>query len=232
MRVGVLLSLYTVAYTHSSPVTALPFSASVWSIGIYFILYSWGFRVLYKEISNEIRLGTIENKVTRPVNYLFSAVAARLGSGFPFFLSTLCALVVILLVWVGLPRITFSPLLVVESIGLFIGGVVGIVLLYAAIGLTAIWLQKADPFFWVIDKSIMVFGGSYIPMALFPKNIRFFAEYGPFGIGTFITQLFNPDFAERAPKLFIAQSIWVGVLGVIVSLMYRRALQKISINGG
>ncbi len=234
IRLGVLLSLYSFAYqqTTVSSLQGISFSVAIWSITSYFLFFSWGTRQLYREIASDFRLGTIENKVNKPYNYLVYVITHRIGTGAAFVVPS--AVVAIAFIWLlaGRPPILFSWAWFVSAIGVIAGGLIVSVLSYSLIGLTAAWLQDSEPLFWLIDKTILIFGGSYIPMALFPKTVRTIAELTPFGAGTFLTQIFNPDFTTRSGTLFLAQVAWILILGSIVWLVFRQAQAKLSVNGG
>jgi ABC-type uncharacterized transport system permease subunit len=98
--------------------------------------------------------------------------------------------------------------------------------------LPVLWIDDAAPFYWIIDKSILIFGGSYVPLALLPKTFQTFANLTPFGAPMFATQMFYPNFSEQWLSLFAVQIFWIGVLFLVISFVFSRAQLKLSINGG
>ena len=234
IRLGVLASLYSFAYrqTAVAATTGISLEATLWSITMYFLFFSWGTRQLHREISSDFRLGTIETKIIKPYNYLIHAIVFRLGTGAAFVIPSAVAASIFIWMLIGPPPSGVSVGWVVCSLAIAASGIMVSALVYAIVGLTTAWLEDSDPLFWVIDKTILVFGGSYVPMALFPSSMRAVAEYTPFGAGTFLTQMFNPDFTHRFVRLFVVQIVWVILLGLISLLVFSRASRKLSINGG
>lgn len=234
IRLGVLASLYTFAYRQTAVATGTGISlmATLWSITTYFLFFSWGTRQLHREISSDFRLGTIETKIIKPYNYLVHAIVFRLGTGAAFVVPSVIAAGVFMWSLAGPPPNSFSIGWVLCALLVGIAGIVVSSLVYAIVGLTTAWLEDSDPLFWVMDKTILVFGGSYVPMALFPSSMRAVAEYTPFGAGTFLTQAFNPDFISRFGRLFAVQVAWIIVLGLCAKLIFCRASRKLSVNGG
>jgi ABC-2 type transport system permease protein len=122
--------------------------------------------------------------------------------------------------------------MLVGLIILFISGLVLSVIFYLLVGLTAIWLEDAEPVYWIVSKSIMLFGGAYLPIALFPPAAKLVAYYTPFGLTTAATRAFNIGFAEGWIKIFIMILIWIFILGILLFILQRAADKKLSINGG
>ncbi len=233
LRVLVLMGVYSVAFhMRGGSLRGMDFVATLWSIGVYFIVLSLSVRHVAKEMSREIRLGNIETKLNKPINYLFAAWATQLGRGVPHLAISGSFIILFYLLIIGPPTVSFSLPWAVSVGGLFIGGVVLALLFYGIIGLCAVWIEVVDPLYWILDKGVMVLGGAYIPVALFPTTIRAIGEHTPFGAIMFITHIFNPDFGVRVSGLFATQVLWIGILCVAAFVIYKRAMRHVSINGG
>ncbi len=234
VRVLVLLLVYSFAFRYrgGSPVNGITLPVALWSMAIYFIVISFDIRGLYKEISRDIRLGAIETKITKPYQYVLYHVTYNCGRGSASWLFVLLVTSVVLPLVAGLPPIALtSQVIVAGSLLLLMGSVIAI-LLYSAIGLSAVWLNDSEPLYWIMDKAIMVLGGSYVPMALFAPSVRWFAEHSPWGATMFITQIVNPDFIERWPQLVVSQIFWVVVMAIITTIIAKQANKQLSIHGG
>lgn len=105
-------------------------------------------------------------------------------------------------------------------------------LLYTLVGLSAFWLEDAEPVYWISDKFVMLLGGAYVPVVLFPVWLKTIAIWLPFGGFTFVAQAFHPSFTALWSQLILSQLLWTIVLGGIVALVFRRARARVSINGG
>jgi len=117
-------------------------------------------------------------------------------------------------------------------LGVFILGSILSLLLFSIIGLLAFWVEDINPIFWTVDKAVMILGGSYLPVALFPNSIYNIALYSPFGATQFITHtVYKTWQAEWFLKIGI-QAFWIIVLGVVVYFLFQKAKQRVSVNGG
>ena len=86
--------------------------------------------------------------------------------------------------------------------------------------------------FWIVDKAVMILGGSYLPVALFPAFMFKIALWSPFGASQFVTHTVYETWQTNWYQLVGIQLFWIVLLGLIVYFMFERAKQKISVNGG
>ncbi|NTU73169.1 hypothetical protein HGB07_03280, partial [Candidatus Roizmanbacteria bacterium] len=113
-----------------------------------------------------------------------------------------------------------------------VGGTLVSAGLYIVIALPALWMNDTMAFFWIVDKSVLLLGGAYIPVALMPEAFQKVASLAPFGAPMFATQMFNPSFPSQWLSFVLIQLIWIGVLFYIVMFMFKKIQSKVSINGG
>ncbi len=233
VRVGILLGVYAVAYRYvGHDIRGVSFSVAIWSIGIYFLLLTIMGRRVFKDISDEVQFGTIETKINKPIQFVLYHWVGRMGKNLLDFVLSGATAIVFLLLVVGLPDVAFSFAWIGKASALFVIGLLLSYVLYSLVGLSAFWLEVADPAFWIVDKSVMILGGSFIPVALFPDVMRRIAEFSPFGAIMFADQAFNPDFHERWVWLLVAQIVWLVILAVALAWIYRLAQKRLFVNGG
>ena len=93
-------------------------------------------------------------------------------------------------------------------------------------------MQDVKPIYWIVDKFVMVLGGSYLPVALFPNTMKIMAFLSPFGAINFtsstVYQSWNTEFYYRLGL----QVIWIIIFGNILLYVYNKARLKMMINGG
>ncbi len=233
VRMGVLVFLYRVAYLHTQA-DGLPInlSSALWSIAGYFVLSSLYLRILYRDISDDIQQGSIELHLSKPYNYLLRMMCVRLGRGLPDLGLSLVVLILILSLLVGYPQVAMTVLWALKTTCVFLLGIPLSLLVYGMVGLSAAWIEDATPLFWIIDKSVMILGGSYVPIALFPHSVSWVAAHSPFGAMMFITHVFNQDFSERWVALVTTQIAWIAILVFLSWFMYRRLQRRLLIHGG
>lgn len=233
LRLGLLFSIYRIAYTMSGrEPQGIPFASAIWSIGAYFVLLSIMIRQIYKDISGDIQQGTIEVRLGKPYSYPLAVIAKRVGRGLPDVGISLLVTIGILGFMVGAPPVSFSPLWFIQVGLLVVGGLVLASLLYVLVGLSAFWLEDAEPVYWISDKFVMLLGGAYVPVLLFPAWLKGLAIWSPFGGYMFAAQAFHRSFSEMWLRLFCSQLLWITILSVVVTVVFRAARRRVSINGG
>jgi len=114
----------------------------------------------------------------------------------------------------------------------FICGSILSLFLYLIVGLLSFWIEDINPVFWIVDKAVMILGGSYLPIALFPAFMYKIALYSPFGASQFITHTVYESWQTNWYQLVGIQLFWIVLLGLIIYFMFERAKQKVSVNGG
>jgi len=232
-RILMMLVIYTYAFHYiGRSVNGIDVAIAVWSIAIYHLLLYMQFRGVFRTIDEEVRKGTFELQLNKPYHYLAYKFWEQFGKGLlNFVMSAVVAVPILLLFTHGFPSTTSTPRFLYALI-LAAGGTMVSAGLYILIALPSLWINDARPFFWVVDKAILIFGGAYIPLALLPSSFQTFASLTPFGAPMFATQMFNPGFLSSWPMLLIVQLFWVAVFFVLIRIVFSKAQKRLSINGG
>lgn len=232
-RVLILVFIYTYAFKYlGKDINGIGPTVAIWSMAIYHILLFTQFRGIFRMITEDIKNGNLEVQINKPYNYLIYKFFDHLGRSLPNFIAVLLVMIPMLLILTnGLPTTMSLPALF-AAICLILAGTLVSAGLYILISLPALWIDDAQPFFWIIDKLIMVLGGAYIPLALLPGSFQTFANLTPFGAPMFATQMFNPSFADSWLLLFMVQIFWIIILLLSISFIFGRAERRLSINGG
>ncbi len=233
LRFLILFSAYRYAYHYfGKDIQGVSFPVAIWSMAFYTILLSFGMRMMFNKIQSDVLSGSVENLFTKPVSYLLTKASWVLGEGFPSFLFNLCIIFFILIVSVGFPLPDYSVMWLFQAFIIVILGLILSLILYAIIGMAAFWLDNATPIYMIIDKTLMVFGGSYMPVAMFPNSMKLFAVYSPFGSALFGTHIFNSNFSQVWTQYVSIQIFWIVILSGVCIFVFRRVSRKLSINGG
>ena len=125
-----------------------------------------------------------------------------------------------------------SPFFFISFLCVFILSIILSIFLYSIVGLLAFWIQDVKPLFWIIDKMVMILGGSFIPVALFPKSVYLFATISPFGASQFVTHTVYQTWSSTYIQMILTQVIWIAILGLTVFYMFKKVQKKVSVNGG
>jgi ABC-2 type transport system permease protein len=232
-RILILLAIYTYAFHYiGQDINGVDAAIAVWSIAVYHLLLYMQFRGVFKTIDEEARKGTLELQINKPYSYVAYKFWEQFGKGLLSFLVSAAVVIPILLLFThgfpssaSFPRLLYALLLAAAGTMVSAG-------LYILIALPSLWINDSRPFFWIVDKAILIFGGAYVPLALLPSSFQTFANFTPFGAPMFATQMFNPTFLSQWPLLLVAQLFWVIFFFILIKIVFQRAQRKLSINGG
>lgn len=232
-RTAIVLYLYSYVFRlRGGVIGGLTYEVAAWSLFLYCTVTSLHLRQVTRTIMNDVRSGTVEVLFNKPISYLPYRAWWQIGSSFLSFILISVVGTVCLVTIIGIPA-TFLSIERLATIGLtFILSVCVAFLLYTIVGLCAFWLEEINPIFWVTDKAIMILGGSYLPVALFPDFMGKLARYSPFGAAQFLTHTAYDSWVNEWPTLVSIQLFWILVLGGTAVWMSRAAHRRVSINGG
>ena len=230
-----LFSIYLYKYVYElspSLQEKLPFSNAIWSMSVYFIVFWLGIRNIEKNFREDIRSGNIEVYLLRPIGYIWQKVFMAVGQGLiPFFSATFLSVLISYFI-IGLPVVNAPlPLWILGTFVVFIFSQILTCLIYVLAGLSGFWLENSEPVYFLTSKLIMIFGGSWVPVAFFPKFLQLFAEFSPFGGSMAISFAMYPNFLERFPLLILNVIFWIVIFFILVWLVSKRAFRKLAING-
>lgn len=221
-----VMGLYVGAYRVAPQ--SLPLAAALWSIAIAsFLRLTW--RHLSSVITDDIRSGDIALRIRYPFAYLGYVWADHAGRSMP---TAAPFLALAAYLFSGLPTIPSPELAIPLFLVMVAGSFLLSALLYTLMGLLAFWMEDASPVVRIVEKAMVVLGGSIIPIALLPSAARNVLEFIPLTATGFPAQVTSPDFLAHAPKLLAIEYGWIVACAVVVALVWRRARQRIEVNGG
>lgn len=232
-RCGILLVLYAYVFDlNNGVVSNVTFDVVAWSMFFYFAFLTLNLRRISGYIMQDITSGNIEVLLSKPISYLSYRTWWQIGSGmYPFFITTTIGSIALIVI-VGIPHAMTIPIFLPTLLVTFISAAIVTLLVYAIVGLLAFWVEDVTPIYWIIDKAVMILGGSYLPIALFPDFMYKIALYSPFGASVFVTHTVYESWAMVWYKLIGIQMAWILVLGLVIYLMFSKAVRNVSVNGG
>ena len=232
-RVGILVALYAFAFRKiGGSIKGVNVQIAAWSMTMYFILLSINVRRVFQAINQDIVSGNVEVLLNKPFHYVLYRNFLQVGYGV---LDALASLVIALLLlpWmVGIPHLQGGLIWGLQVAALALGGMILASSIYTIIGLCAFWIDDASPLYWIFDKAIMILGGSYIPVALFPHTLYAFAFFSPFGASMFATHAFYGNFSQEWWKFASVQGAWIFVGVAVAAWFSSLARRHVSIHGG
>lgn len=183
------------------------------------------------EIDADVRTGALAIQLIRPMSYPLYRLWTNLGERTVKFIFNLLAGAVIVTAFVGpipftpggllLFLLTLPMAFVVDFLGLFL------------IGLGAFWLEDTSGLWLIYSRITMVLGGMLIPLELFPGWLQPIVRALPFSSVVYgPAHIFvQPDTAFLL-DLIVRQGIALLVYGVLVVIVYRIAIRRVSAHGG
>ncbi len=232
-RCGVTLILYSYIFKNrNNDINGITFQVAAWSMFLYFAFMNLRLRYLATTIMDNVKSGTVENLFAKPVNYLMYRIWWQIGQGLYSFLIVLIFGSVALWFFVGIPDTMSSAFFIVTLAIVFLLSILLSIGIYAAVGLLAFWIEDIKPLFWIIDKSVMILGGSYLPVALFPTLIYSIAVWSPFGASQFITHTVYESWKTNYLEMLGIQAAWIIIFFILVAIMFKKAHKRVSVNGG
>lgn len=232
-RCGVLLILYWHVFRlNNGNINGTTFPFAAWSIFFYFSFSVLRLRDISREIMKDVQTGNVEVLFSKPISYLSYRMWWQIGAGaYSFIVITILAVIALILI-IGLPPTMTVGIFIPTLLLTFICGVILSLFLYTIVGLLSFWIEDINPVFWIVDKAVMILGGSYLPVALFPAFMFKIALYSPFGASKFITHTVYDTWQTDWYQLVGFQLFWIILLGLIIYFMFKQARQKVSVNGG
>lgn len=232
-RFGVVVLLYKYVFElRGGSVLGVPFVVAAWSMFFYFAVMTLDISRVARSIMRDIQSGTIEVLFSKPIPYLWYKVFYQIGMhAYPFILISFFGSILLALVF-GVPQTMTTSFFFLTFVATFLLGILLCSLLYTLIGLAAFWIEDINPIYWVVDKGVMILGGSYLPVGLFPPLMYKIALWSPFGASYFVTHTVYEGWAQLWVTQLLIQTVWVLVLGILVMSVFYKARQKVSVNGG
>lgn len=231
-RCLIVFLLYAYVFKISGgSINGVDYVTTLWSMFIYFCIMTFNIRKIDQLIMNDVRSGNVEMFLNKPVNYVVLTFYKVLGQGIWSFALVSIIGSICMILFVGMPKLNLlivAPTFIIT----FILGTLLALIMYSIIGLTAFFIQDARPIHWIVDKFVMVLGGSYLPVALFPPFMKFLAFISPFGAINFTSSVVYSSWLNEFVIRILLQIIWIIVFGLLLIYVYKKAREKAMINGG
>lgn len=232
-RCGILLILYWYVFRlNNGVINGTTYLFSAWSIFFYFSFSVLRLRDLSKLIMQDVQTGNIEVLFSKPISYISYRLWWQIGSGIYSFVVITILAVISLALLIGFPPTMTIGIFIPTLFLTFICGVILSLFLYLIVGLLAFWIEDILPVYWIVDKAVMILGGSYLPVALFPSLMKKISLYSPFGASQFVTHTISTSWQTNWYQLIGIQLCWIVLLAVVIYWMFQKAKQKVSVNGG
>lgn len=232
-RCGVLLILYWYVFRlNNGVINNTTYIVAAWSMFFYFAFSVFRLREISRAIMQDVQSGNVEILFSKPISYLSYRMWWQVGGGlYPFVVMSIVGSIVLAFI-VGIPATMSLAIFVPTIILVVLLSTFLSLLLYTVVGLLAFWIEDINPVFWIVDKAVMILGGSYLPVALFPNFMYKIALWSPFGASQFITHTVYETWATDWIMKIGIQIFWILATAIISLIIFAKARKKISVNGG
>lgn len=216
---------------NNGSINGVDYKTTMWSMFIYFCIMILNIRRLDNLIMTEVKSGNVEMFMNKPTNYLLLSFLKVIGQGIfsLLFISILGSTIMAL--FVGIPNLNLSVFIPTFIITLFLGQILGL-LIYGTIGLMAFFIQDIRPIHWIVDKFVMILGGSYLPISMFPNFMKIIAFASPFGAINFASSTVYDSWNNEFIMRISLQLLWILVFGILLNYVFKKSKEKAMINGG
>ncbi len=231
-RCLVVFLLYAYIFKlNNGSINGVDYKTTMWSMFIYFCIMTLNLRSLDKIIMSEIKSGNVEMFMNKPINYLFLSFFKVIGQGLYSFLFISILGITIMLLFIGFSVVNWYFFIPTFIITFLLGQLLGL-LIYGIIGIAAFFIENNRPIHWIVDKIIMILGGSYLPISMFPEAMKLIAFLSPFGTINFATSTVYSAWEQEWLLRLLIQIIWIVIISLLLSFMYHKTKVKAMINGG
>ena len=231
-RCLIVFLLYSYIFKiNNGSINGTNYQETLWSMFIYFCLMTLSIRKINELFMADVKSGNVEMYMNKPINYVLLNFYRTIGKGLFSFIFISIIGSILMFLFVGFPNINLAIFIPSLIIMIILGQLLGLIL-YSCIGLLAFFIEDIRPVYWITDKLVMVLGGSYLPISLFPTFLKIFAFISPFGAVNFATStVFNSWSNEFIYRLLIVIG-WIFISYFLLKYLFRKTKEKAMINGG
>ena len=222
-------------YMYSDPsqvINGYTMNQMIWYVVITEIIWgAVGGSRLCKDISADIKAGNIAYNLNKPYNYIGYALSRHLGAA-----AIKSVIYIILGITTGYVLLgQFPSLNLIQIIICLLSVVLAIVissLFITFIGLFSFYIEDSSPFYWVYSKFILVLG-TLFPIEYFPGILGNILKYSPiYAVSYGPAKLFVDFSFEKCIPIIISQIIYLFIAYGLCSLIYKKGVKKLNVNGG
>jgi ABC-2 type transport system permease protein len=183
------------------------------------------------DMEHELKSGQLAYYLPRPISYLGSKLVEGCGALFINMVVLGIVAFVFAWIWTGILPLSLPSFALMVLMG-FLGGFLSLVFTMV-VGMSAFFVNEVEPWRWVWEKLLFVFGGLMLPLTTYPELLQTISKWSPFSpiLGGRSGLVFN---FEAPQILFIVLStcVWSTLGLLLLCALYRKGLKQLNIQGG
>jgi len=229
----IFLNLWTYIYSDPSElINGYSMNQMIWYVIITELLWMCiSGRKLCRKICDDVRGGNIAYNINKPYSYIGYSLFNHLGSTFVRGIIYMLLCILTGFFFLGsFPVLTLASVIIVIISLVF--AIVISVLLIVAIGLVSFFIEDANPLYWLYSKFILVLGVIF-PIEYFPSFMQPFLVFSPIYVVSYGPAKLFVDFSwEVAANVLLMQGVYIGLAYLLCSLIYKKGVRNLNVNGG
>ena len=222
-------------YIYSNPnelINGYSMNQMIWYIIITEILWSIsGGRKLCNKIIDDVRSGNIAYNINKPYNYITYSLASHLGLSFIKALMYIFLGMLTGLIFIGnFPKLNILSIISILLTGIFATIISTLFIIF--IGLLSFFIEDSKPLYWLYSKLILV-AGTIFPIEYFPKTIQPILTFSPiYAVCYGPARLFVNFSWNNFVLVIISQIIYIMISFGLCTLLYKKGVKNLNVNGG
>lgn len=233
LMIYVFLCLWKYMYTDSSSlINGYNLSQMIWYVIITEVLWmSLGGKKICRKISNDVKNGNITYNINKPYNYILYTLSSNLGGIFVKGIAFTVLAMILGFIFLG----TFPSHNILSILAVILTSILATtisILIITTIGLLSFIIEDATPLYWLYSKFILVLG-TIFPIEFFSEILRTIIKYSPIYVVSYgPAKLFVNFSAKGFINVLLSQLIYLIITYIIASLIYKKGVKKLNVNGG
>ena len=227
----VFMHIWNAIYAGRTTIEGFTIPQMIWYLGLAELIFLSTGSDFIEKIGDDIRSGLVANSLLKPLNYVmqeFSIVCGKFIYMFVIGGIVTSAIAYFLVGGIEVPLRAVPLIMLTIFCALILN-----FLIIASIGLLAFWFEDVRSLYLLYQKTIFILGGMLVPLDVYPEWIKGVIAYLPF---SFIMYLPSKLFVQFTTNLFlitiVGQLFWVMLSGIVLVIVYRVGIKKVSIHGG
>lgn len=222
-------------YIYSDPneiINGYTMNQMIWYVIITEILWSTiAGRKLCRKISNDVKAGNIAYNINKPYNYVGYSLSNHLGACLVrFVLYTILGMITGYMFLGSFPSLNILSILAILFSVVFATTINTLLIVF--IGLFSFIIEDSTPFYWLYSKLILIVGVLF-PIEYFPKVVQPVLNFSPVYVVSYGPAKLFVDFSwDKFIIILVAQIIYIIISYLLCSLLYKKGVKKLNVNGG
>jgi ABC-2 type transport system permease protein len=234
LYVFIFTSLWSAIYSGLQSGSDTPFTrAGIITYAVFAMICRISMTMEDTEISSRIRSGDIAMDMTKPVNFFLMNLSQTVGVTMFHWFTRVTPILLACFLAFDL-EVSLEPARMAAAVCAWAMGYFVFFLLNFAFALLAFWFVETFSFQLTKYALINLLSGAIIPVDFFPSRLRPFMEMLPFQYIFYTpTAVFTGHLAwPETVRLMSLQAVWIAILGLLCSVMWRSAQRKLVVQGG